>query len=206
MKLISSKNIIIAFWALFVISSGCAKNHRVLINPSIPIHDSTIGNQLPVAVRVVDSRSSNVISKWQGEFKVRKFTVISQGDLKDIFTTRTRQALTKLGFSPKNFNLKSERSLLIEILSIKSHYQEDPPKINIRVKANIKATCKNQGKWLSKNFTSKKNRSDISPASFPNESLLNDSLSEIMGKIFTNPSLIACLTAEQPAPAPQITR
>jgi uncharacterized lipoprotein YajG len=194
MKLIFLKIINIAFLSLFIILSGCSKNHRVLINPSIPIHDSNIGDGLPVAVKAVDVRSSNVISKWQGGFKVRKFTVISQGDLKDIFTTRIRQGLTKLGFSPKNFSPNAERSLKIEILNIKSRYQENPPKMNIRVKANIKATCQSREQRFSKSFTARKNRSDISPASFPNENLLNASLSEIMGKIFSDPALIACLT------------
>ncbi len=194
MKLISSKILTISALALFVILSGCANSHRILINPSIPIHNSNIGNGLTVAVKVVDSRSSNVISKWQGGFKVRKFTVISQGDLKDIFTTRVRQALSMLGFAPKNFTLKSERTLELEILNIKSRYQENPPKINIQVKADIKAICNNQKKRVSKNFSSRKNRSGISPASFPNENLLNDNLSEIMGKIFSDPAIISCLS------------
>ena len=116
------KIIFIGFLTLFIFSSGCAKNHRVFINPSVPIHDSDIGKGLPVAVKVVDIRSSNVISKWQGGLKVRKFTVISQGDLKDVFITRAKQGLTKLGFSPKNFNSKAERALKIEILNHNNLY------------------------------------------------------------------------------------
>jgi len=179
--------------ALFVISSGCAKNHQVLIDPSIPIHSSDMGNGLPVAVKVVDTRPSNIISRWQGGFNVRKFTITSQGDLKDIFTTRVRQGLTMLGFYPKIYSQVSERALKIEILDIKSRYQENPPKINIQVKTSIKAICENRKKRFSKNFTSRKTRSNISPASFPNESLLNNSLSEVMGQIFSDTSLIACL-------------
>jgi len=182
-----------AFLTLFIFSSGCAKNHRVFINPSVPIHHSDIGKGLPVAVKVIDIRSNNVISKWKGGLKVRKFTVFSQGDLKDIFTIRIKQGLTKLGFSPKNFNSKTERVLKIEILNIKSRYQENIPRMNVQVKADVRATCQNQEKRLSKIFTSKKKRFDITPATFPNEKLLNASLSEIMGKIFSNPSLIACL-------------
>ena len=193
MRLISSKIVTIIFFAPFVILMGCSKSHRVFINPSIPIHSSDLGNGLEVGVKVVDARSSNVISKWQGGFKVRKFTVISQGDIKDIFTTRVRQGLTMLGFSPKNFNAKSTRFLKIYILSIKSRYQENPPKINIQVKADIKAICSNQKRKISKNFSSRKSRSGISPASFPNESLLNDNLSEIMGEIFSDPSILSCL-------------
>lgn len=194
MKSISLKIVNIVFLSLIIFFPGCAKTHRVFINPSIPIHDSNVGNGLSVAVKVIDVRSSNVISKWQGGFKVRKFTVITQGDLKDIFTTRIRQGLTKLGFSPKNFNSNAERSLKVEILNIKSRYQEKTPKMNIQVKADVKVTCQNQEKILSKSFTSKKSRSGISPASFPNEGLLNANLSEIMAKIFNDRPLIACLT------------
>ena len=193
MKLISSKIVTLFFLAVFVNLLGCTKSHRIFINPSIPIHNSNLGNGLKVGVKVIDTRSSNVISKWQGGFKVRKFTVISQGDLKDIFTTKVRQGLTMLGYSPKNFSSKSTRSLEIAILNIKSRYQEKPPKINIQVKANIKAICSNQGKRISKSFSSRKYRSGISPASFPNESLINDNLSEVMGKIFSDPSILACL-------------
>lgn len=193
MKLLSSKIVTIYFLALLVNLLGCAKSHRVFINPSIPIHNSNLGNGLTVGVKVIDTRSSNVISRWEGGFKIRKFTVISQGDLKDIFTTKVRQGLTMLGYSPKNFSSKSTRSLKIEIVNIKSRYQEKPPKINIQVKADIKAICSNQGRRTSKNFSSRKYRSGISPASFPNESLINDNLSEVMGKIFSDPSILSCL-------------
>lgn len=194
MKLISSKIVTIILLALLCFSTGCTKNHRVLINPSIPVHSSKIGNRVPVGVKVIDTRSSNIISKWQGGFKVRKFTVTSQGDLKDIFTTRIRQGLTKLGFLPKKFNPAIKRSLKIEILGIKSRYQIAHPKINIRVKVVLRVTCMNQRKRFSKSFTSRKSRNGISPASFPNESLLNDTISETMGTIFSDSSLITCLT------------
>lgn len=174
--------------------SGCAKNHRVFIDPSIPIHNSEIGNGLPVAVKVNDIRSSNVIAKWQGGLKVRKFTVTSQSDLKDIFNTRVQQALTKLGFSPKNFTYKTDRSLKVEILSIKSRYQEKIPTMNVQVKASVRASCQNRESRLSKSFSAKKKRSQIAPATFPNENLLNAALSEILGKMFTDPALIACLS------------
>ncbi len=193
MNLISLKIINLVLLTLIFFLSGCSKNHRVFINPSIPIHDSNIGKGLPVAVKVTDNRPSNIISKWQGGLNVRKFTVISQGDLKEIFTSRVQQGLSKLGFSPKNTNFKSDRNLILEIINIKSRYQENIPRMNIQVKADVKATCQNKEKQFSKNFTSRKTRSDITPASFPNETLLNACLSEIMGAVFSNPALIACL-------------
>jgi uncharacterized lipoprotein YajG len=193
MKLISPKLIYIVLFTLHFFFTGCAKSHRVFIDPSVPIHNSDVGKGLPVTVKVIDIRSNNIISKWQGGLKVRKFTILSQGDLKDIFISRAHQGLTKLGFSPKNSNFSAKRTLKIEILNIKSRYQENIPRMNIKVKAEIRATCQNKGKIFKKNFTSKKSRSDITPATFPNEKLINANLSEIMGKIFSDPSLISCL-------------
>jgi uncharacterized lipoprotein YajG len=194
MKLIYPKIKFSLFLMFFVISSGCAKNHRVFIDPSVPIHNTDIGKGLPVAVKVVDARSSNVISKWRGGLNVRKFTIVSQGDLKDIFLIRVRQGLEKLGFSSKNSNFKTDRSLSVEISKINSRYQENIPLMNLKIKTDVRATCKNKENNFSKNYTSRKKRSGIPPATFPNEKLLNASLSEIMGKIFSDPALISCLT------------
>lgn len=189
----SPKIIFATSLTLFVFATGCANSHRVFIDPSVPIHNSNIGGQLPVAVKVVDVRPSNVISKWKGEYELRRFTVVAQRGLEDVFIIRIREGLAKLGFLPKNFNSKIERYLKIEILNIKSHYQGNLPATNIQVRADIKATCQNKGKKFSKTFTSKKKRADISPATFPNEKILNNALSEIMGEIFSDSPLIACL-------------
>lgn len=194
MKLISLKIVKILFYSIFILSIGCANNHRVFINPSIPIHTSNIGNSLPVAVKVIDARSSNIISKWQGGLKLRKFTISSQPDLKDVFTTRVKQGLTKLGFSPKNPNADIRRHLKVEIINLISRYRGGLESLDIHVKAGVKASCTNKEIEFHKKFIAKKKRSGITPASFPNENLLNACLSEIMGKLFTHPSIIACLS------------
>ena len=172
---------------------SCTKSHRVFINPETPVHISNIGTGLSVSIKVVDLRSSNVISKWQGGLKVRKFIVFSQGDLKEIFTAQVKQGLTKLGFLSKKYEPRIRRNLILEILSIKSRYQEKIPKMDVQVKADIRAICKNKSKSVSKIFSSHKKRFGITPATFPNENLLNASLSEVMGKIFSDKLLISCL-------------
>ena len=185
--------IYILILTLFFLSTGCAKTHRININPSLPIHNSNIGNGLPVSIKVIDNRSSNIVSKWQDGLKMGKFTIISQGDLKEIFTTKVQHGLSKLGFSPKKSIFKTKRTLKVEITNIRSLYQLSIQKMNIRVKTDLKAICQNQNKRISKGFTSKKMRSDITPATFPNEKLLNACLSEVLGKIFTDAEILACL-------------
>ena len=65
--------------------------------------------------------------------------------------------------------------------------------MDVRVNSKIQATCKNNGKQYSKTFSAQKNRKGITPATFPNENLLNAALSETLGRMFTDQALIACL-------------
>ncbi len=182
-----------AFIFVFALFSGCTKHHQVSLNPSLPIHNSVMGNNIPIALYVNDARSSNIISKWQGDFKIRKFSVTSQGDVKDIFSAKIQQGLKKLGFLPRVHKRNPDHSLKVDILSIKSMYQENILKMDIRVKTSLHASCYNKGKQYSKTFTSRKSRKGITPATFPNENLLNASLSELLGNMFKDQALLSCL-------------
>ena len=65
--------------------------------------------------------------------------------------------------------------------------------MNVRVKTNLRATCDNNGRKYSNIYTAKKSRTGITPATFPNENLLNATLSEILGEMFTDQALLTCL-------------
>ena len=71
-----------------LLSTGCTTHHQVFLDPSLPIHDSKIGNNIPISLYVEDSRQSNIISKWQKG--IRKFSIYAQNDLKDIFSAKTQ--------------------------------------------------------------------------------------------------------------------
>jgi uncharacterized lipoprotein YajG len=74
-----------------LLSTGCTKHHQVSLNPSLPIHDSKIGNNISVSLYVEDTRQSNIIAKWQKG--LRKFSISAQNNLKDIFSTKIQQGL-----------------------------------------------------------------------------------------------------------------
>ena len=186
---IASIGIVFVFLYFFV--TGCTKHHQVFLNPSLPIHDSKIGNKIPVSLYVEDSRRNNVIAKWKKG--LRKFNISSQHDLKDIFSTKIQQGLIKLDFIPKIHRRNPDQSLNVRILNIRSYYSERLPRMDVRINSKIQATCKNNGKQYSKTFSAQKNRKGITPATFPNENLLNAALSEILGRMFTDQALIACL-------------
>tara|TARA_Y100001934_G_scaffold218681_1_gene259993 strand:+ start:529 stop:1143 length:615 start_codon:yes stop_codon:yes gene_type:complete len=181
----------IVFIFLYFFVTGCTKHHQIFLDPSLPIHDSEIGNKTPVSLYVEDYRRNNIIAKWKKG--LRKFSIFSQHDLKEIFSTKIQQGLTKLGFNPKIHRKYPNHFLNVQILDIKSKYNEKLPRMDIRVKAKLRATCRNNGKKYSKIYSAQKNHSDITPATFPNENLINAALSEILGRMFTDQALIACL-------------
>jgi len=182
----------IRFTFLFtlLLATGCSKHHQVFLNPSLPIHNSNIGNNIPISLYVEDARRSNIIAKWQKGF--RKFSISAQNDLKDIFSLKLQQGLKKLGFIPKIHRRNPNHSLKVYVLNIKSKYSVSP-RMNVRVKSSLRATCYNKGRKFSKIYSAKKSRIGITPATFPNENLINAGLSEILGEMLTDRALLSCL-------------
>ncbi len=162
-----------AFILVLLLSIGCTTHHQVFLNPSLPIHDSEIGNNIPVSLYVEDTRQNNIIAKWHKGF--RKFSISAQNDLKDIFSAKIQQGLKKLGFIPKVHTRAPNTSLKVDILNIKSKYTVSP-RMNVRVKTNLRATCDNKGRKYSNLYTAKKYRTGFTSPTFANENLLNASL------------------------------
>jgi uncharacterized lipoprotein YajG len=176
---------------ILLLSTGCTTHHQVFLDPSLPIHDSKIGNNIPVSLYVEDTRQSNIIAKWHKG--IRKFSISAQNDLKDIFSAKIQQGLKKLDFIPKVHRRNPNHSLKVDILNIKSKYTVSP-RMNVRVKTNLRATCNNNGRKYSHLYSTKINRIGIPPTTFPNENLLNDCLSELLGEMFSDQALLSCLT------------
>jgi len=175
---------------VLLLSTGCTTHHLVFLDPSILIHNSKIGNNIIVSLSVEDTRQSNIIAKWHRG--IRKFSISAQNDLKDIFSAKIQHGLKKLGFIPKARLRNPNHSLKVDILNIKSQYKLSS-RMNVRVKTSLRATCNSNGRKYSNLYFAKKSRSGITPATFPNENLLNASLSELLGEMFRDKALLYCL-------------
>ena len=127
------------------------------------------------------------------EKRFKKIQHILPTRLKGNFFDENPVGLIKLDFIPKIHRRNPDQSLNVRILDIRSYYSERFPRMDVRVNSKIQATCKNNGKQYSKTFSFKKNRKGITPATFPNENLLNAALSEILRQILTDGALLVCL-------------
>ena len=86
------------FLLVLLLSTVCTTHHLVFLDPSIPIHNSKIGNNIIDSLLVEDTRESNIIAKWHKAS--RKFSISAQNDLKDIFSAKIQHGLKKLDFYP----------------------------------------------------------------------------------------------------------
>ncbi len=181
---------------VLLVVMGCSERHYLRIDPTIPVNRKNIGNGEKLLLHVIDMRRSKTISNWQGGYKLRKFTISSDADIAETMKSKVRQGLELLGFRPRKTPSASLRkSLKVEILKIKSSYKEKIPTLGVKVQAILRATCKNEGRSYHNVYKANKSKNDISPATFPNERLVNATLSESLRMMFHDVALLDCLSS-----------
>ena len=66
-------------------------------------------------------------------------------------------------------------------------------RMDIRINIKLRATCSSSIRKYSKTYSAQKYRKNITPATFPNENLINATLSEVLGQILKDQALLDCL-------------
>jgi hypothetical protein len=181
------------FIVFFLTLAGCSQQHFVKIDPALPVSQSDRGLNTALGLKVIDSRPSNLISKWKGTFSIRSFRVSPEQDLAEVLYTKIATGLQKTGFIPKRFPSENMQVLQVEILQLKSTYDETLPRRGVKVDATLRAHCDNKGQTYGKVYREQLTRNPINPASFPNETLVNASLSGTLKKMFLDDQLLKCL-------------
>jgi uncharacterized lipoprotein YajG len=178
---------------LFLALAGCSQQHFININPALPVNQSNLGQHTTLGLKVIDSRPGNLISKWEGKFNVRSFRISPEQDLTEVLYSKIATGLQKTGFTPKRFPSEKMQVLKIEVLQLKSIYNTASPRRGIKVDATLRAHCDNNGQAYSNTYRERLTRNPINPTSFPNETLVNASLSGTLKKIFLDDRLLKCL-------------
>ena len=173
--------------------AGCSQQHFVKIDPALPVSRSDLGENTILGLKVIDSRPNNLIAKWKGRFNFRRFRITPEQDLADVLHAKIAIGLQKKGFTPKRFSSQNMKILKVEILQLKSIYNKDAPRLGIRVSAILRAHCENKDQTYRKEYRERLTRSPIAPTSFPNETLVNASLSGALKKMFSDDRLLKCL-------------
>ncbi|MCH8157016.1 MAG: hypothetical protein IID18_04570, partial [Nitrospinae bacterium] len=151
------------------------------------------GQSKAVGLKVVDARPSNIIARWTGRFSFRKFTVSPDSDLTDTMRRKVSEGLSRTGFHPKRIEKESTRTLRVEILRLKSVYREKLPTLDVRTEVLMRAHCNNRENRYSATYADRKRLNSVPPSTFPNERLINDTLSEVLRTMFSDKKLLSCL-------------
>lgn len=184
------KIILISFFLCF---SGCSQQHFVKIDPALPVNRSDLGQNKIVSLKIIDSRPSNLISKWKGKFNFRRFRITPEQDLASVLYTKIATGLQKTGFTPKRVSSQGGQILKVDILQLKSTYDKKDPNLGVKVSAVMRARCSNKGQTYRNEYRERLTRNPIAPTSFPNENLVNASLSGALKKMFSDDKLLKCL-------------
>ena len=182
--------ILIPLWLYF---SGCSQQHFVKIDPALPVSQSDLGQNTVLGMKIIDSRPSNLISKWQGKYNFRRFRISPGQDLADVIYAKIALGLQKKGFTPKQFSSQSKKVLKVQILQLNSTYDEKSPNLKVKVDAVLRGNCNNNAQTYQGEYRERLTQNPISPTSFPNETLVNAALSGALKKMFSDDRLLKCL-------------
>ena len=183
-------------YLIIFVSTGCTQRHYITINPYVPVISHSLKQPRPVGLTVIDALSTNNIAQGVGPnlyFYSPKFTIRSKSDLTDIMRQKISEGLFRMGFKPKRIEKVPGKTLRVEIVRLKGKYVEKLPALNIRVQATLRAQCTNREKIYSRTYSYKKQLKSVPASTFPNENLINDTLSETLRKMFEDEKLISCL-------------
>ena len=180
-------------WLTIVFSAGCSQRHYIAINPHVPVTPHNFSKPKPVGLKVIDARSGNKIAQWRGDFYIRKFTVSPDSDITDVMRQKISEGLFRIGFQPKRMEKMPTKTLRVEIVQLKSRYKQNLPVMSVKIQSILQARCKNEGKSYTGTYSDKKELNSAPASTFPNENLINDSLSDTLRKMFKDKKLISCL-------------
>lgn len=185
---------IIILIPLFFYFAGCSQQHFVKIDPALPVSQSNLGQNIILGLEVIDSRPSNLISKWKGKLNFRRFRITPEQDLANVLHAKIATGLQKTGFTTKRLASKNMQVLKVEILQLKSIYDEVGPNLGVKVGAVLRAHCNNKNQTYRNEYSERLTRNPIAHTSFPNETLVNATLSGALKKMFSDDRLLNCLT------------
>ena len=181
---------------IIILSTGCMQRHYIAIDPYVPVTPHSFKQPKPVGLQVINARPSNNIAQRSGPdlfFFRPKFTVRSESDLTDVMRKKISEGLFRMGFKPKRIEKIPYRTFRVEIVRLKSNYEEKLPALNIRVQTALRGRCINRGKSYFKTYSYEKQLNSAPVSTFPNENLINETLSETLKKMFKDKKLISCL-------------
>lgn len=174
---------------------GCARQFKVTVNPELYVNPSNVGSGKSVGVKVVDLRPDKTIGSSARLVNLSKFEIRSDANVAETIHEKVRDGLRELQFKPKSFPEEKARAMRIEILRMKESFSQRMSRIDERMQVVLRVSCRGKESKYVRVYKAAKDESHrVLAGSFPNEKLINLTLSLVMQDIFADGKLITCLS------------
>ncbi len=170
--------------------SGCAITpQNAVLNLSVAVKGSSIGNDLPVALEVIDERSG----KLAGTRASLGAQIILE-DVKSPVVKEIRKGLQGNGFKPVAHTTQIPRRLRVEVRSVELRVTMSFLTFGYFPRAAIKAVATNAGQTYQKFYRAEKEeRSLIVHTEIANNRLLSSAVSDVLSQIVNDQQLMRFL-------------
>ncbi len=190
-----------AFILALTFLAACSQTYKISVRPELYVNPSDIGGQQNVGFKVVDRRKNKNVGEGRGRLaKFKRYTIIADSNLAETIETPISGGLEEMGFRVEPFAQKQGPKLRVDILKFKDEYTEkisSITKIYEKLSVALRANCVNgKKKYLNIYSAVKKETHGVVSANFPNEKLVNSTLSLVLQEMFEDKKLIACLAGK----------
>jgi uncharacterized lipoprotein YajG len=164
-----------------------------MLRPSFPVAQTTRGDGVKVLVTAVDERPDQDFGR-RGTGMLRGAPIHSDQDLADVFRSALSNGLSQLGFQPVTDGSRLDRSIKVEIREIEYNTSMGFFTAGVHTNTAIKAMARNGDRTLERLYRSKEEeRVLFVPFAESNERMLNDTVDEVLTKLFADYELIGLL-------------
>jgi uncharacterized lipoprotein YajG len=173
--------------------TGCAYiRQKATLRLDPHIAPSTIGNGIPVAVRVVDLRRSNVIGHRGVDSENARIT--TDQNVTALFLDKIVEGLRAKGFVAAPFDGQSGRLLTVEIRRIEYSNDMDFWKGVFTTDAELTASTFKDGVKFEQLYAGRRKETSVeAPGAATNERLINGAISDALQRLFADERLMRYL-------------
>ena len=180
--------------ALLACMSGCAFTpQQATLAPAVNIVTSAEGKGVPVALRVVDERSSKSLGR-RGTAYGAAAEITSAQDVAVIVQQQMIDGLKKKGFEPLDYDEGKSPRMTVEIRMLEYSTAQGFWTGGVQIQGAMKAIASKNGKMYEHMYRSeKKERVVVVPTAKTNEQWINSALSDVLNQLFEDSGLFTFL-------------
>lgn len=181
-------------WFFLFLLSGCAWTPQVAnLNPAAPKEGAMFASGQTLGLKVLDERPTKLLG-YRGHARGAGAEITTGQNVAEIMYEKILEGLENSGFKVETYKEGMSIFLKLEIRQIEYHSSQGLVTYNLNSSSAIKGYCKNGKKSYEQMYRGESEEEWlVPPFAGTNERIINESLSEVLKKIFIDKNLLECL-------------